>query len=99
MDGSQIPAIFVEEPVKKKLKFTVGRPEDKVRFAAFQEVVAFLENTDTELVTIRDLVQMMQDILKNQSGEEKAYEAYSVVYIRRNLLNTLFNCCGNSWEI
>ena len=32
MNGSQIPTVFAdEEPVKKKLKFSVGRPEDKVR--------------------------------------------------------------------
>ena len=85
--GKPLPSMFhSEEPSKKRLRFSAGRPEDQTCVTAFQEVVSFLENNDNENVTVRQLVEMMDDVLSQSVDENAKRKAYSVPYMKKKLL-------------
>eukprot|EP00745_Piridium_sociabile_P030469 TRINITY_DN50548_c0_g2_i3.p1 TRINITY_DN50548_c0_g2~~TRINITY_DN50548_c0_g2_i3.p1 ORF type:complete len:545 (+),score=119.14 TRINITY_DN50548_c0_g2_i3:414-2048(+) len=72
----QIPMIFRDDqPVIKKA--CVGRPEDSVRFEAFKQTIQYLDSLDDDQVTVHDLVDFMQDMLKNTKND-----AYSVPHMK-----------------
>eukprot|EP00745_Piridium_sociabile_P028795 TRINITY_DN4651_c0_g1_i13.p1 TRINITY_DN4651_c0_g1~~TRINITY_DN4651_c0_g1_i13.p1 ORF type:complete len:569 (-),score=93.64 TRINITY_DN4651_c0_g1_i13:45-1751(-) len=89
--GKHIPRMFSDiddEPARKNMKFGKGgRPKDEICLAAFQDIVSYLENNDTEQITVCDLVRMMEDAL-NQCGDSDSHtsSAYSVPYMKKMLL-------------
>eukprot|EP00745_Piridium_sociabile_P030468 TRINITY_DN50548_c0_g2_i2.p1 TRINITY_DN50548_c0_g2~~TRINITY_DN50548_c0_g2_i2.p1 ORF type:complete len:334 (+),score=67.94 TRINITY_DN50548_c0_g2_i2:176-1177(+) len=67
-----------DQPVIKKA--CVGRPEDSVRFEAFKQTIQYLDSLDDDQVTVHDLVDFMQDMLKNTKND-----AYSVPHMKVKL--------------
>lgn len=56
----QVPASFATGKEAKKVK--CGRPKDEERQDAFRKVATFLQDNDTEQITINDLMNMMNEL-------------------------------------
>jgi len=64
-----------------------GRPKDDSCLAVFKYIVFYLENNDTEQITVCDLVVMMGDALNQRCGSDShTIRAYSVPYMKQMLL-------------
>ena len=74
----QIPKMFrSEEPARKQCS---GR-HDNTRLSAFDNVIQYLDTLDSEQVTVRDLVDIMADHLKDCESE-----AYSNIQMKTELI-------------
>eukprot|EP00794_Sanderia_malayensis_P001614 gene1614-1785_t len=77
--GKQIPAMFLtDEPNIKKNKSS--RPQDEVKAQAFQGVAGFLAENDNEQITINDLIELMDEYLK-----ESECTAYGHTHMKAKL--------------
>ena len=78
-----IPIMYQsEEQPSKKLK--VGRPADTSANIAFEQVIKYLKENDDEQITVQDLVNYMESLLKDESAA-----AYSNVWMKKNCKNDL----------
>ena len=63
---------------------TSGRPVNVDRENAFERVISYLRENDEEQITIKDLVVLMENYLKDSD-----HEAYTTRWIKHRLLETL----------
>ena len=80
--GKQIPLAFSPEdsnPSKRKC----GRPQDKDRDQAFQDVLKYLERNDEEQITITDLIELMKQKLEENGNPET--DPYSFPHMKKKL--------------
>lgn len=56
----KIPKSVALEPEPKKVKY--GRPKDEDRVGAFRKVASFLQENDSEHITINDLINKMDEL-------------------------------------
>jgi len=75
----QIPQMFWSEEPARKQSYS-GR-HNNTRLSAFDNAIQYLDTLDSEQVTVRDLVDMMAEHLKDCESE-----AYSIIYMKTKLI-------------
>lgn len=77
--GKQVPRIFqrgTEQSTTKCRRVSVsaiGRPKDSLKSEAFKAVAEYLENNDDEQVTITDLLNKMEEYLRDTDVEPYSF--------------------------
>ena len=74
----QIPVALTDKNPTPEKRPRAGRPEDTLKWQAFQHVVEWIEDNDSEQVTVYDLVEEMKKHLNDGSP-------YSVPYMKKRL--------------
>ena len=74
-----IPLQYTSENIEKQKS---GRPENVIQQNAFIATCCFLENNDAEQLTLSDLVEKMEDFLKDTE-----YSAYDRRHMKQKLLD------------
>ncbi len=74
---------------KKKARFS-GRPADEIKMTAFLKVTQYIEENDDEQSTVSDLVDKMDEFIKDTDCA-CGIESYSAKYMKRRLLEHFGN--------